>query len=144
MSTRRLSLTAAAMFAIGGPLLVVGLWAPVGPLAGIGVLLVWGGAGGVLAAMLLAAREQQRALRRVQRDLSRANKALRPAPSVVSSTELTGALAELREVLKAHQDATARELVQHLDTRVLGIQAMVRELAGQVDVDGATPVEWEA
>lgn len=143
MSTRRLSLIAAVAYALAGPLLAVGLWTPAGPVVVAAVLLLWGGTGGVLAALLLVARDQQRALRKLQRTLATTAEGMRANPPGVSHAELTAGLTELREALTAGQDATTRELVRHLDTRVLGLHAVARELAGHDPVAGSAPAARE-
>lgn len=140
MSTRRLTLAAAGVYVVAGPLLAVGLWTSAGPLATSAAVLLWVGAGGLLAALLLAAREQQRAVRRLQRTLDPTAEVIRASTPGVTRTELTAALTALGDELRAGQEATTSQVAQQLDSRVLGLHAVVRELAGHDRAPGAAPL----
>ncbi len=129
MSTRNLTLGAAALYALAGPLTALALRAPLGWLAAAAALAVWGGLGGALAALLLAVREQRRALQRLERRVEEVAAAVRALPTGVSTDALEAALQRWGERVEARQGATTEALVRHLDARVLGVQAMVRELA---------------
>lgn len=125
MSVRNLVLAGGGVYALGGPLLVVGLagdgvaWGSIAA-----VIAVWLGVGAVLAALALLARQQQQLVRAATERLDQ----------VEALDELEG----LDARVDARIEARHRELLRVVDARLLGLHELVRDVAGAADRDGAS------
>lgn len=123
MSIRNLGLVGGAAYALGGPLLIVGLamdgvaWGSVA-----GVTAVWLGLGAVLAALAQLARQQHHLVRNVTERLA--------------DLDALDELAGLDARVDARIEARHRELLRVVDARLLGLHELVRDVAAPVDRDG--------
>lgn len=131
MSLRLATLTGAGLYGAAGPLLIVAAWMALGAVGAVGVALAWAGVGVLLGVLLVAAR--------TQRDMARRIAALRKtlaAAQAVSPPDLEAALRALEERQAAAAEQRDGDLQAVVDARIVGLHAMVEDLAARAGRPG--------